>query len=326
SLTSPSYVPAQKPRPLILVACSGGPDSLALAAATSWVANRLGVRAGAVVIDHQLQAGSAQVATWAMGVCSRLGLAPVIVRTIKVNTSSGLGIEAAAREARYEALAEQAEIWGAGSIMLGHTLEDQAETVLLRLGRGSGARALSAMASTNGRWHRPFLGVSRAVVRESAMEVLDAIGERPWEDPHNANTAFARVRVRNLLGQLSDALGPGFALGLARSASMLKDDADALDRLSQDMFDALVTTKGLACSVSIEDLAGVDRALRTRVIRQMCIRAGAPAAVLSREQVLTVDSLVTQWHGQGPAHLPRGVRASRECGRLTLTGLSNHRG
>ena len=309
---------------LTLVACSGGPDSLALAAATAWVASRLGHSAGAVVVDHQLQEGSAQVASWAAGVCARLGLSPVIVRTVTIDTASGSGLESAARDARYTALAEQGDSLGAGRILLGHTLEDQAETVLLRLARGSGARSLSAMAAINGRWHRPFLDVPRSVVRESAAEVLAAIGELAWEDPHNANTAFARVRVRNLLGDFGEALGPGFALGLARSASMLGDDAEALDGLAEVLFDAMVTAvvtaDGSTRSVGIDDLDGVARALRTRIIRQMCIAAGAPAANLSRDHVLFVDALVTAWHGQGPVYLPRGVRATRACGRLTLTG------
>lgn len=307
---------ALEPGEVVLVACSGGPDSLALAAATSWVAKRLGLFAGAVIVDHQLQEGSAEIAAWAAGVCGRLELNPVEIVAVHVGAVGGL--ESAARDARYEALTASAEQQNSKVVLLGHTQDDQAETVLLRLARGSGARSLAAMAPVNGLWHRPLLEIPRAVVHESANEVLAQLGEQPWRDPHNADRQFARVRVRQLLESLGDDLGPGVAVGLARSASMLRDDADGLDELADALFEDAVTIADGSVSIDINELDGIPRAIRTRLIRAMCIAIDGVPGDLSRDHVLAVDRLVTQWAGQGPAFLPGGVQVLRAYDRLTV--------
>lgn len=300
-----------------LVACSGGPDSLALAAAAAWVAEREGWLAGAVVVDHGLQHDSARVAGWAAGVCSRLGLDPVTVRTVRVDGPGGP--EAAARDARYRALIEAADESGAVAVLLGHTLEDQAETVLLRLARGSGARSLAGMAPQTGRWRRPLLGLRRADVRASAREVLDGHGERAWLDPHNEDPQFARVRVRRLLDDLQSAVGAGAVLGLARSASLLRDDADALEAWAERASDELVRSSSGDRSADARALLALPRAVRTRVIRGMCLAAGCPAEDLGVEHIAEVDRLVSAWSGQGPTSLPGRVTASRSYGRLVIS-------
>ena len=305
-----------EPGDRVLVACSGGPDSLALAAATGWAAQRLGLFAGAVIVDHQLQEGSAQIAAWAAKVCERLGLNPASVVAVRVDGSGGL--EAAARDARYAALTECAKGLDSKVVLLGHTQEDQAETVLLRLARGSGARSLAAMAEVNGLWHRPLLEIPRALVHESATEVLDELGEQAWQDPHNLDPRFARVRARGLLGTLSAELGPGVVVGLARSASMLRDDADALDELADALFAEAVTIESSSIWVAIDDLDGIPRAIRTRLVRAMCLAAGVVPGELSRDQVLAVDHLVSNWTGQGAVFLPGGIEAGRVYDRLTV--------
>lgn len=294
-----------EPGELILVACSGGPDSLALAAATAFVAQRAGWRAGGVVIDHRLQPGSGEVAGWAAAVCRKLGLAPIAVRSVIVGSQGGP--EAAARDARFEGLLSEAQDSGAVAVLLGHTLEDQAETVLLRLARGSGARSLAAMAPRSGLWRRPLLELSRAVVHASAREVLANVGETPWIDPHNADVRFARVRVRESMVTLAIALGPGIVGGLARSASLLRDDADALDDWAQREGDRWVRDGRIEASV----LAALPRAVRARVLRRMCIEAGSPAGDLTHEHLVTVDRMVSEWRGQGPTSLPGGITVSR---------------
>ncbi|PHX60954.1 MAG: tRNA lysidine(34) synthetase TilS [Actinobacteria bacterium] len=308
---------ALEPGDVVLVACSGGPDSLALAAATGWVAKRLGLFAGAVIVDHQLQEGSAEIAAWAAEVCERLGLSPVEVVAVQVDGAGGL--EAAARDVRYAALTASAQLHGCKVVLLGHTQEDQAETVLLRLTRGSGARSLSAMAAVNGLWHRPLLDTPRAVVHESATEVLTEIGEVAWRDPHNLDTRFARVRVRQFLESLGDELGPGVIVGLARSASMLRDDADALDELADALFEDAITVEDGVIAVEVNALDGIPRAIRTRVVRAMCLAAGVVPGDLSRDHVLAVDQLVAKWTGQGPAFLPGGVQAQRTYDRLKVS-------
>ena len=210
------------PGDLVLVACSGGPDSVALAVALAHEAPRAGLRAGAVTVDHGLQPGSADRAAEVAAQLVDLGLAPVEVATATVGGSGGP--EGAARTARYLALDEAADRLGAAAVLLGHTRDDQAETVLLGLARGSGARSLAGMPPTRGRYRRPLLDLPRDTVRKAAA------GHPTWADPHNDDPAFARTRVRReLLPVLERELGPGVAAALARSADQLRADADALD-------------------------------------------------------------------------------------------------
>jgi tRNA(Ile)-lysidine synthase len=218
---------------LVLVACSGGADSLALAAAVAFEAPRAALRAGAVIVDHRLQPGSSLVTGKVAATLTNLGLDPVLTPAVAVagpaQAGSYPGPEAAARVARYEALAAAVAQTGATAVMLGHTLDDQAETVLLGLAHGSGARSLAGMASRAGLYRRPLLDVRRAQTRAAC----EALGLRPWDDPQNCDPAFTRVRVRqDLMPSLADALGPGVAEALARTARLLRADADALDALA----------------------------------------------------------------------------------------------
>ena len=315
---------------LVLVACSGGADSLALAAAAAFVAPRLGLRVGGVTVDHGLQPGSAERAATVATAMIELGLAPVEVVTVDVGGPGGP--EAAARIARYRALDGVAERLGASAVLLGHTLDDQAETVLLGLARGSGTRSLAGMAAAtagpgsgepgtpetgtlapgNERapYRRPFLSIERAVTRAVCADLALAV----WDDPHNADPAFARARVRaDLLPILEEALGPGIAAALARTASLARDDADALDLWAATSYRALVDGDG---SLGVEELAALPAAVRRRVLRLAAVSAGCPAGAVSSAQLSAIDALVTQWHGQGPVSLPGGRRASRRCGRL----------
>ena len=218
------------PGDLVLAACSGGADSLALAAALAHEAPRLSLCGGGVTVDHGLQAGSAERAGRVAALLRELGLDPVhqVSVTVPAGPGSG-GPEAAARTARYAALEQVAEQAGAAAVLLGHTRDDQAETVLLGLARGAGGRALAGMPARRGRLRRPLLGVPRALLREACT----AQGLEPWDDPHNADPAYARARVRHqAMPALEEALGPGVAAALARSAAQLSADCDALDALA----------------------------------------------------------------------------------------------
>ncbi|WP_326522631.1 tRNA lysidine(34) synthetase TilS [Cellulomonas edaphi] len=220
---------------LVLVACSGGADSLALAAATAFVARRAGLRAGAVVVDHGLQQGSADVANEAADACRSLGLDPVLVR--RVDVSGGGGPEKAARDARYAALEEAADDERAGAVLLGHTLDDQAETVLLGLARGSGARSLAGMPAVRGILRRPLLGLRRSETEAACR----AQGLEPWHDPTNAGAPDDPVRSRlraEVMPALARVLGPGVPQALARTAEQLAQDAEALDALASQLLAA----------------------------------------------------------------------------------------
>jgi tRNA(Ile)-lysidine synthase len=295
-------LPADAP---VLAAVSGGADSLALAQALA----ALPRPAAAGIIDHGLQEGSAQVAQQAAQECARLGLDPVVVERVDV-AERGVGPEAAAREARRAALEEMATRLGASAILLAHTRDDQAETVLLRLARGSGARSLAAMAPVTGHWRRPLLDLPRDVVRASAANLVT------WEDPHNVDPAFARTRVRHVaLPALTEALGPDVVAGLARSARLLRDDAEALDQAAHDAFVAASDAEG---ALDVTALSALPRALRTRVIRQGALAAGCPASALTAEHIDRLEALVSDWRGQGPVDLPGGIAGERRCGRLAL--------
>jgi tRNA(Ile)-lysidine synthase len=295
---------------LVLVALSGGPDSLALAAATAFEAPRAGLRAGAVVVDHGLQPGSARVADVAAERARAVGLDPV--RVVAVDATGAGGPEAAARDARYAALSQVARELGAASVLLGHTLDDQAETVLLGLARGSGAASLHGMPARSGVYLRPLLALRRATTVQACVDAgLDA-----WADPHNIDRAYARVRVRDaVLPVLESELGPGIAEALARTAEQLREDGAALDHMAEEVAEELVELEEAGVSLSVAALAANPAALRQRLIR-LVVHSEFHVA-LSRPQTLEVARLVTDWHGQGPLDLP-GFRASRRGGRLHL--------
>ncbi|WP_435055595.1 tRNA lysidine(34) synthetase TilS [Micromonospora aurantiaca (nom. illeg.)] len=297
----------------VLVACSGGADSLALAAATAFVAPRLGRQAGLVTVDHGLQAGSAEraeaVADWARAE----GLDPVEVLPVRVDGRPG-GPEAAAREARYEALIAAAHRFDAVGVLLGHTRDEQAETVLLALARGAGPRGLSGMPERRDVDGVPLLRPLLDVPRADTRAACEALGLDPWADPHNADPAYARARVRaDALPALVDALGPGVVANLARTAGLLAADNAALDALADAALADVRTREG---GLSVAGLAELPAAVRTRVLHTWARELGAAPAALSHRHVAALDALVTAWRGQGPVHLPGNHQVRRKAGHL----------
>ncbi|MGA4994625.1 tRNA lysidine(34) synthetase TilS [Nonomuraea bangladeshensis] len=302
------------PEALVLAACSGGADSTALAAALAFTAPRAGLRGGLLTVDHRLQEGSGERARAVAAQGARLGLDPAEVLTVTVGTAGGP--EAAAREARYAALAAAADRHGAAAVLLGHTRDDQAETVLLGLARGSGPRSLSGMAARAGLYRRPFLDLPRA----TTVAACRALGLDPWDDPHNDDLRYTRVRVRRrVLPVLEEELGPGVADALARTARMAREDADALDAWADAAYrDCALSDIAGSVTLSVAELERLPDAVRRRVLRRAAIAAGAPSGALSATHVLAVDRLVTRWRGQKPADLPGGLSAARRYGTLIL--------
>jgi tRNA(Ile)-lysidine synthase len=306
---------------LVLAACSGGADSLALAAALAFVAPRAGLRAGGVTVDHGLQEGSVQRAATVAALMSKLGLDPV--RAIAVTPATGN--EAAARAARYNALDETAREWNAKTVLLGHTLDDQAETVLLGLARGSGSRSLAGMPARRGLYRRPLLGLRRATTAAACAE----LGLDPWQDPHNHDFRFTRARVRHrLIPALEEALGPGVAEALARTASQLRADAECLDDLAFAESGQLRGNCSDPAGLDASSLKVLPAAIRTRVLRDAAIMAGCPRGALTAGHVERIEELVTGWRGQRWVDLPGGVRARRRDGKVwfTSTEAGNSRG
>jgi tRNA(Ile)-lysidine synthase len=302
---------------LVLVACSGGADSLALAAAAAFVAPRLGLRAGGVTVDHGLQPGSAERAGEVTALLSALGLDPVQSRAVTVPASAA-GPEAAARQARYAALDEAAHEHGAVAVLLGHTLDDQAETVLLGLARGSGGRSLAGMPPRRGRYRRPLLAVRRGTTAAACAE----LGLEPWQDPHNEDFRFARARVRHrALPALEEALGPGVAEALARTAAQLRADAECLDDLAFAESGQLRGNASDPAGLDARWLGALPAAIRTRVLRDAAIMAGCPHGALTAGHVDRVGDLVTAWRGQRWVDLPGGVQARRRDGKVWFTAV-----
>lgn len=299
--------------PLVLVACSGGADSMALASALAFEAPRLGVRAGGVTVDHRLQSGSDTRAAEVVTRLRALRLDPVEAVVVDVGRTGGP--EAAARDARYAALDAVAERHGAAAVLLGHTRDDQAETVLLGLARGSGTRSLSGMAEVSGpggRYRRPFLRVDRQTARKACMVQSLPV----WDDPHNADPAYTRSRLRQEgLPALEKSLGKGVVEALARTAQLSRDDADALDSWAQRAERTVRDEQGhLDCAA----LYALPAAVRRRVLRGALLGAGAPGGALFAKHIEEVDRLITGWRGQRAINLPGKVEARRLGGRLVI--------
>ena len=287
-----------------LVAVSGGADSLALAAALLIESKSLALNPIAITIDHQLQENSHLQAERVSGQLREFGYDEVLIQKVVVTLESGL--ESGARDARYAALSKSAEEKKAVKIFLGHTRDDQAETVLLGLARGSGARSLSAMAPINGIYVRPLLGVTRQETEAACKE----FGLDFWNDPHNLNTEFTRVKVRReVIPYLEEHLDPGISRALVRTASLLRDDADALDQWAARE----------ATDLDCQRLSQLPRAIRTRIIRAAALEAGATPGQLTFEQVGAIDALISAWKGQGGVSLAGGVKVERISGRLSLS-------
>ena len=293
---------------VVLVAVSGGADSLALASAILTESKACAISAIAVTINHQLQSSSGAQAEKVEKQMKEMGYGKVLTQKVVVTTESGL--EAGARDARYQALSACAAQEKAAKVFLGHTRDDQAETVLLGLARGSGTRSLSGMAMENGIFIRPLLHITRAQTVSACKE----LGIDAWNDPHNGNTEFSRVRVRTeVLPLMEEKLGPGISAALARSASILRDDADALDEIAQQVISG-VDLASLDC----QQLETLPRAIRSRVLRAAIYAAGAPSGSITADHLSAVEALVTSWRGQGALSLPGGVKVERISGRLSL--------
>ena len=291
---------------LVLVACSGGPDSLALADTLAFIAPRSGLRAGLVTVDHGLQDGSAaraaEVAAWGLSV----GLDPSEVASVQVAGSGGP--EAAAREARYAALDRAAERHGAQAVLLGHTRDDQAETVLLALTRGAGPRGIAGMRAVRGRYRRPLLDVARSQTHAACQER----GLKAWIDPHNSDPRFKRSALRSAMEVLTSTLGDDLVANLARTAALVAADTDHLDRLAESDLEDCRDGQ----SLRVDRLAALPAPMRQRVLRAWVFQLGVNRAALGHRHLRAVEALVVAWHGQGPTFLPGGVEVARSGGHL----------
>lgn len=292
------------------VALSGGADSLAMTAAAAAARPTT-----ALIVDHGLQPGSAEVAETAR--TQALALGCLDAQVLRADVGYAGGPEAAARTARYAVLEVARE---GAPVLIAHTLDDQAETVLLGLGRGSGARSIAGMRPHDPPWCRPLLGVRRT----DTLGACEELGLTPWQDPHNADPRFTRVRLRHeVLPLLEDVLGGGVAEALARTAAGLRDDTDTLDGLAAASL-ATVSSNG---RLEVAPLTEMATGLRRHVIRGWLLAGGASG--LTDGQIRGVDRLVMDWRGRGGvavgSSLPRTrLFADRRDGELILRREAVH--
>ncbi len=330
--------------PLVLVACSGGRDSMALAAVSHIVCTSMGVRCGAVIVDHGLQAGSEQVASEAADRCRALGLGPVIVRNATVQ-ARGEGLEAAARQARYNELCAAARESGAIAVLLAHTMDDQAETVLIGLLRSRGVDALAGMPQVFTRSGVTFARPLLTLTRDETTGLCEDLGVEYWDDPTNGDAVDGelpddyplRSRVRHdLLPAIERFAGFNVTRHFAESAQLARMDKEYLDQRSDEVMVEAVTAvdrpassaavstdtpracaaddtndsgHGIGLMIGVKRIAREPEAIRLRVIAHALSQAGVNA---SAAQIAAIDRLVVDWHGQGGVSLPRGYSANRK--------------
>lgn len=330
--------------PLVLVACSGGRDSMALAAVSHIVCTSMGVRCGAVIVDHGLQAGSERVAGEAADRCRALGLGPVILRNTTVQ-ARGEGLEAAARQARYDELCAAAHESGAIAVLLAHTMDDQAETVLIGLLRSRGVDALAGMPQVFTRSGVTFARPLLTLTRDETTGLCEDLGVEYWDDPTNGDAVDGelpndyplRSRVRHdLLPAIERFAGFNVTRHFAESARLARMDKEYLDQRSDEVMgeavaavdwpasSAAVSTDapracvagdtndsghGIGLMIGVKRIAREPEAIRLRVIAHALSQAGVNA---SAAQIAAIDRLVVDWHGQGGVSLPRGYSANRK--------------
>lgn len=330
--------------PLVLVACSGGRDSMALAAVSHIVCTSMGVRCGAVIVDHGLQEGSEQVAGEAANHCRALGLGPVIVRNATVQ-ARGEGLEAAARQARYNELCAAARESGAIAVLLAHTMDDQAETVLIGLLRSRGVDALAGMPQVFTRSGVTFARPLLTLTRDETTGLCEDLGVEYWDDPTNGDAVDGelpddyplRSRVRHdLLPAIERFAGFNVTRHFAESAQLARMDKEYLDQRSDEVMGEAVTAvdrpassaavstdtpracaaddtndsgHGIGLMIGVKRIAREPEAIRLRVIAHALSQAGVNA---SAAQIAAIDRLVVDWHGQGGVSLPRGYSANRK--------------
>lgn len=314
------------PAGLTLVACSGGADSLALAAAASWQHQRstgplAEARVGAVVVDHHLHPDSVEVSGRAVQQLKELGLDPVRIYPAQVDPDSPLGPEGAARAGRYQAFRTAMTDLGASRIMLAHTKDDQAEQVLLGLARGSGTRSLAGIPPARGPFRRPLLGLTR----DETEAICDHHGLSWWQDPANSDPQYLRSKIRTeVLPYLERELSGAIRDSLVRTAEIAAADADYLETQAKEVFPALLEDPDAtgALRLKLRPLRAEPPAIRRRIIALAVVAAGG--ANPSFERLCVAERLITGSRSAGPVQMEgqisvhRGARRTPDYGKLVI--------
>jgi tRNA(Ile)-lysidine synthase len=298
----------------VLIAVSGGPDSMCLLHSLVRLKRLLRQEMVCFHFDHRLRPGSDRDADYVRAQAKRLGI-PFVLRSAESTPGRGESIEAWARTVRYGALLAALEELGGSLAALGHTADDQAETVLLAMFRGGGLEAISGMRPVSVPLVRPLLEVTR----EETEAFCRSLRLRPRHDPMNEDPSFMRVAIRKeILPSVERALGRGVRSTLARTASHLTQDARLLDTLARVAAERVVVEEGSSRSLRAGPLRDLPTSLSTRIVRRQFIDLGVlPDAA----QVEAVLDLIGRRPGSRRS-LSGGLRAERGREYVTLSRSS----
>ncbi|MFZ0750155.1 MAG: tRNA lysidine(34) synthetase TilS [Pyrinomonadaceae bacterium] len=316
---------------VVVVGVSGGADSVALLLALDELikANKLNIRIVVAHLDHRLRRESGDDARWVKELATRMGheaaIKRVPVKSLARRSSDNL--EQAARLARYKWFAEVAQKRRANLVLTAHTMDDQAETVLLNLLRGSGTDGMSAMEPV-----RPLNTAGKTML---ARPLLAWAGRRDTEgfcrargidfrhDEMNEDEAFARVRVRRQLLPMMRSFNPRISEALARTADLLRDDGRALDSAAQRLLELSTDNSGKRHRLRTDLLADAPPALRRRALRLWLEQRRGNLRRLEMVHIRAVETLVTQSRGGRTIELPGGATVSGKSGLLTFNAKTS---
>jgi len=317
-------LPVEKAR--ILVGVSGGADSVALLLALDELirANKLKLKLHIAHVDHRLRKTASADARWVRELAARLGH-EVSISRVDVKSLARLGrdnLEQSARRARYNAFARMSQKHRAATVLTAHTMDDQAETVLLNLLRGSGADGLGGIEpvrplseNSKTRLARPLLSWAR---REDTEGYCKSLSVEVRRDEMNADESFARVRARRRLLPLMASFNPRVVEALARTAELLRDDSDALESAAGRLLELSVDGTLKRTELRVDLIAAARPALRRRALRRWLAQQRGDLRRLELVHIRAVENLLAGERGGRIVELPGGSTVARARGRLAF--------
>jgi tRNA(Ile)-lysidine synthase len=312
----------------VIVAVSGGADSTALLLALHELrsAHKLSVTICVAHLDHRLRKSSAKDAKWVAGLAEKLGYPCVVGRSkvAEIARSNSDNLEQAAREARYEFLERTAKRKGAKYVLTGHTMDDQAETVLMRFMRGSASSGLGGMELLRPIGKKSSIKLVRPLLLARRSETENYCRLRKTEflsDEMNDDQKFARVKVRQQLLPLMQSFNNRIVEAISRTAAQLREDSDVLVNNSDALLKEAAVLDHLDDEtetpvLDVKVLAAAPAALRRRALRQWISEARGSSRRLEMVHMLAVEKLLEGTAGGRVAELPGGSRVRRIRNRL----------
>lgn len=295
----------------VVVAVSGGPDSMCLLHSLVRLQRLLRIEPVCFHFDHLLRRRSDEDARYVRSHADRLNV-PFLLRRAESRPGKGESVEAWARAVRYEALTAVLEELGGGTAAVGHTADDQAETVLLALLRGGGLEAMAGMSAVNRPVVRPLLETTR----EETVAFCRALRIRPRHDPMNEDPSFMRVALRRrVIPALERSLGRNVRETVSRTADLLRKDAEFLDQLAADAFRTVVASDGPDALLRTQRLEELAPSVTSRIVRRILLEQGMVPEARHVESILALAAA-----SPGAAvSLPRSLKAKREKGYVRIS-------